>query len=266
MADRLLGEIVALSPSSLDTWSRCRREFLAGALLGVPPSDTGPSPDQGLLVHDLLRHVHRHGSCRDDEHVAQVLEAHGLASSSTIRGFVDRHARRCPTDADAGQHEVERARFHRLPPPMFMATARLDAIWRHRGLLDARDYKTGRPFIERVADDPRARLQAWLLAPLAHAEGLRLRLRYEFLAAEVDDDPEPFEPDEDELVAIEEELRDVVVTINNERSFSGVRDRETCARCRYRSICSDSAAPGVPAWPVPPDQGSPAEVAAAHAR
>ena len=40
--------------------------------------------------------------------------------------------------------------------------------------------------------------------------GLRLRLRYEHLQPEVADDPEPFEPDADDLAAIEEELRAAV--------------------------------------------------------
>ncbi|MGH8983314.1 MAG: PD-(D/E)XK nuclease family protein [Acidimicrobiia bacterium] len=251
MRDRLLGDIVPLSASSLDTWLRCRREFLAAQLLGMPESDDGFSPDQGLLVHDLLRHVHQQGSCGDRDHIAGVLAAHQLEGSGAIAGFIERHARRCPPDAGAGEHEVERARFHRLPPPMFMATGRIDAIWRHRGLLDARDYKTGRPFTERVADDPRARLQAWLLAPLARREGVRLRLRYEFLAAEVDDDPEPFEPEDEELEAIEEELRAVVGAIRAEDRFEGVGDATVCGRCRFRSMCRDSAAPGVPVWPVP---------------
>jgi hypothetical protein len=251
MPDRLLGDIVPLSASSLDTWLRCRREYLTAQLLGVPETDAGISPDQGLLVHDLLRHLHQQGSCHDRDHVDDVLAAHGLAESTTMAGFVERHARRCPTDGAVGAHEVERARFHRLPPPMFMATGRIDVIWRHGGLLDARDYKTGRPFTERVGDDPRARLQAWLLAPLAEHEGLRLRLRYEFLAAEVDDDPEPYEPDTDELAAIEEELRGVVSAIKDERDFVGVADAPTCGHCRYRSACRDSAAPGVPLWPVP---------------
>jgi hypothetical protein len=253
MPNRLLSDIVPLSASSLDTWVRCRREFLAAQLLGVPESDSGSSPDQGLLVHDLLRHLHQHGSCRDAAHVDTVLAAHGLDGSSALRGFVDRHARRCPPEGTGGEHEVELARFHRFPPPMFMATGRIDAIWRNRGLLDSRDYKTGRSYTERVADDPRARLQAWLLAPIAAREGLRLRLRYEFLAAEVDDDPEPFEPDDDELAAIEEELRAVVEAIWKEEAFAGVGDPALCGHCRYRSICPDSAAPGEPAWPVPPE-------------
>jgi hypothetical protein len=70
------------------------------------------------------------------------------------------------------------------------------------------------------------------------------------LAVEVLDDPEPFEPDADDLVAIEEELRGDVAAIRGTTEFMGVGDPEVCARCRYRSICPDSATPGVPMWPM----------------
>ena len=64
------------------------------------------------------------------------------------------------------------------------------------------------------------------------------------------DDPEPFEPDRDDLVAIEAELRAEVTAIRGETTFAGVADPELCHRCRYRSICPDSAVAGVPMWPV----------------
>ena len=35
-----------------------------------------------------------------------------------------------------------------------------------------------------------------------------------------------------------------------EREFRGVADAAVCGRCQYRSICEDSAAPGVPSWPA----------------
>ena len=108
MADELRPEILTISPSAVDTWHRCRREFRSGQLLGIPGSDEGPSPDQGLLVHDLLRHIHRNGSCQDTAHVEDVLAAHGLSTSDAIRGYVSRHARRCPAEADDTRHELER--------------------------------------------------------------------------------------------------------------------------------------------------------------
>jgi hypothetical protein len=253
MADELRPEILTLSPSSVDTWRRCRREFRNAQLLGVPGSDEGPPADQGLLVHDLLRHLHRNGSCRDGGAVDDVLVAHGLSASSPVRGYLERHVRRCPIAFDDARHELERARFHRRPAPMFMATGRIDAVWVHSGLLDARDYKTGRVECDRVADDPRARLQAWLLAPAAARRGLQLRVSYECLAAETVDDPRPFEPDDDELDAIEEELRGVAEAIWRERDFAGVADADVCGTCRYRSICPDSAAPADPVWPVVED-------------
>jgi hypothetical protein len=250
MADDLRPEILTLSPSSVDTWRRCRREFRSAHLLGIPRSDEGPSPDQGLLVHDLLRHLHRNGTCRDSGYVDDVLVAHGLPVSSPIRGYLERHVRRCPPEFDDARHELERARFHRRPAPMFMATGRIDAVWIHDGVLDARDYKTGRVECEHVGDDPRARLQAWLLAPAAERRGLRIRVSYECLAAETVDDPRPFEPDSDELDAVEEELRGVAEAIWREHDFAGVADPEICGACRYRSICTDSAAPADPVWPA----------------
>jgi hypothetical protein len=250
MAERLLPDIVSLSASSLDTWLRCRREYLAGNVLGLPESDAGPPFEHGNFVHALLRHVHVTGSCRDDEHVADVLVAHGVDADGPYGQIIDRHRQRCPENVERAAHEHERARFHRRPAPMFMVTGRIDAIWVHHGILDARDYKTGRPFLDRVADDPRARLQAWLLAPYARRHDLRLHLRYEFLAPEVTEDPEPFEPDDDDLDQIGEELASMVRELWAERDFAGVADRETCSRCRYRSICRDSASPGVAMWPV----------------
>ena len=83
-----------------------------------------------------------------------------------------------------------------------------------------------------------------MLAPLAEQLGLRLRIAFEHLAAEVVDDPEPFEPDADDLVAIGEELRHEVEAIRAEATFAGVGDPDVCHRCRYRSICPDSAAAG----------------------
>jgi hypothetical protein len=133
---------------------------------------------------------------------------------------------------------------------MFMATARIDAVWVHDGLLDARDYKTGQLFYDRVADVPAAKVQAFVLAEAAKRRGLRLRLRYEFLSADVPDDPDPWEPDSDDLAAIEEELRAAVARMSTIDDWNGVAEKNMCSRCVYRSICRDSAAPGEAAWPV----------------
>jgi hypothetical protein len=254
--ERLLPDIVPISASSLDMWRRCPREYCNQHVLGLPPSDSGSSPDFGNLVHAMLEQVHLGGSCRDPAHVEDVLARHGIDADGAVAGIVDRHAQRCPSPAEHAKHELEVARFHRRPAPMFMATGRLDAVWQHDGLLEVRDYKTGSVVTDRIADDPRARLQAWLAAPIARRLGLQLRVRYEHLAAEILDDPEPFEPDAEDLEAIEEELRVTAAAIHAaaaEHAFPGVAETEVCGFCRYRSICPESAAPGVPTWPVPPD-------------
>ncbi len=246
---RLLPQIVTLTPTGYEAWKRCPREYLLTHVLAVPPSDGAPPTDRGLFLHELLRVVHERGSCHDEAHVRDVLEAHG-ADDRDFAGLFARHARRCPTSTEHGAHEVDLARFHRMPAPMFMATARIDAIWIHDGLLDARDYKSGARWYERVADDPRARVQAYVLDQQARRRGLRLRVRYEHLAAEVDDDPDPFEPDADEIAAIETELREAVAAIWSSEEWRGAADAAVCGWCRFRSICPDSAAPGEPGWPV----------------
>jgi hypothetical protein len=167
-----------------------------------------------------------------------------------VRQLVDRHIRKCPQrNVNSEAHEVSLARFHRLPPPMFMATARIDAVWVHDGLLDARDYKTGRRHEEQLAEDPKAKVQAFVLDQAARERGLRLQLRYEYLDPDVADDPEPWEPDADDLAAIEEEIRGAVERMRAIEDWKGVAD-DRCTRCAYRSICRDSVAPSEPTWPV----------------
>jgi hypothetical protein len=246
---RLLANIVTITPTAYETWKRCGREYLLNHLLSVPPSDSIRPTDHGLLLHELLRLVHEQGSCHDVDHVRDVLAGHGV-DDPHFAGMLARHAARCPSETDRGAHEVDLARFHRQPAPMFMAMARIDVIWLHDGFLDARDYKTGSRWYERVADDPRARVQAFVLDQHARRLGLRLRLRYEHLAAEVDDDPEPYEPDDDDLAAIDEELRSTAAVWWSLDEWRGVADAAVCQWCRYRSICADSASPGAPDWPV----------------
>jgi len=244
-----LPDIVALSASGLETWLRCRRAYRNQVLLALPPSDDAAPTSLGNAVHGVLRLIHQTGSCRDADHVRAVMDAHAFEGGAAVLGCVERHARRCPDPVDRAWHEVEAARFHRRPGPMFMAVGRLDAVWVHDGLLDVRDYKTGSSRTSRVADDPRARLQAWLVAGRAHRRGLRVRVRYEQLAPGVDEDPEPFEPDDDDLAVVGEELRSTTAAIRGETEWRGVGDPAVCRWCRYRSICPDNPEPPTTAAP-----------------
>lgn len=242
----LLPGVLPVTPSAIEAWHRCPRSWCAQYVLSLPPSDDASPGAHGQLVHDLLRLLHQHGPCDDPARIDDVVAAHD--ASDRVRAELTDHARRCPIGARSYGHEFTRARLH-ARNPSFVASARIDAAWIHDGLLDVRDYKTGSAWHESVADDPRARLQAWVMAPVAESLGLRLRVRYEHLAAEIVDDPEVWEPDADDLEAVEHELVEVVTWMRDESAWGGVADPEVCRTCRYRSICPDSAATGVPMWP-----------------
>ena len=64
------------------------------------------------------------------------------------------------------------------------------------------------------------------------------------------DDPDAWEPDPDDMLAVEEELRSVVERMRANDEWQGVAEAALCSHCAYRSICRDSAARGEPAWPV----------------
>lgn len=254
-ADRLLPDIVALSPSGLDDWERCPRLYLNRHLLRLPASDDGAASGLGNLVHDLLRLLHDSGDCHDEVVQHELLENHGVEDNTAIGAMIRQHVARCPSPAPALGHEREVVRLRR-GSPVWIGSGRLDAVWDHDGILDVRDYKTGAPRDGALADDSRARFQAWLAAPLA--EGRRIRVRYEHLGHDISADPLEYEPDPDDLARTEIELTAVVDAIRHaaaREEFVGVRERETCRTCAYRSICPDSAAVGTPTWPLPDDAG-----------
>ena len=245
---RLNPQIVRLSPTAVDTWSTCRRRYLLRHILGIPSSDSTLSGDEGLRLHAVMRFIHDNGRCDDHAFVHEVLLGHEC-DTDTMRSMIARHRGRCPQRSAQGKHEIERARYHHQPGPMFLATARLDAVWIHDGIFDIRDYKTGRIAPMDLRDDVRAHLQAWVFAPRAAAMGLRLRIRYEYLAPEAGDDPDAWEVDDEDLERIENGLRTTVLAIQHE-AFEGIAQATVCGYCSYRSVCSESASPSVAQWPA----------------
>lgn len=234
-----VGPVVRMSPTTLSRWARCRHQYLLANVLPVPAVDGGTQANEGLKVHAVLRALHADGrSCHDRAWRDEVVATYDSGDGDRLRGFLDRHERKCPAGAQPLGHERGLARFLRQGPVMLMAYGTIDAIWLHDNLLDARDYKTGASRLDRVQDDPAAYVQAFLLAPLAAHYGVHLRIRYEFLSPEAGDDPEDFDVDADSLARIEKRLVATADRIRAEREFPGTDDPKTCDYCQFRSICS----------------------------
>lgn len=242
--DGLVGETIALGPSRLATWLACPRQFRNRHLLDLPAVDRGgDGPNEGNLVHQLLRVLHQDGPCgpAPSTRIDQLVDDHDVPNPDRIRSMLEAHARRCPTGAESWGHERELAQLRTERGLTVMVAGRVDAAWIHDGWLDARDYKTGARAVDRVQDDAAARVTAWLLAPVADALDLRLRLAFEHLRVDTDDDPEPFVPGDDDMAAIEAELDEAAAGIASE-DFTATPHATVCGHCSWRSACPESAA------------------------
>lgn len=238
---RYVGRVAQLNPTSVETWLDCPRKWRARHVLGLPGWPVGERGRLGIQVHESLARLHEAGPCAD--HPARRRAAATVAGEVDARllEHLERHSSRCPSNAVGSEHEISLAELLSDGPQAVMLTARIDAIWEHDGLLDCRDYKTGAPRFDRVADHVGAQIQALVLAPVAAARGLRLRLRYEQLAEGDNDDPEVWEPDDDDLEAARHRFHLIAEEMASS-DFAGVADPVECRSCPYWRHCPDSAA------------------------
>lgn len=234
-----LGPIITIGPSSLEDWLSCRRRYRNRHLLELGDFGGSSASDTGRAVHDLLHRIHEAGACGDTSAVELLCETHYSGQAHLLLPYVANHVKLCPAGADWSLHEHGLARYIRRTNARWLLTGRIDALWAHGGMLDARDYKTGLSYYERVADDLVARVQAFLLAPLAAKEGLRLRISYEQLNGDLG--PDPWEVEDEDVDAIREELHRLATEIAEEEAFTGCENRLVCANCCYVS-CTERAA------------------------
>lgn len=236
----LVGPVLALSPSAVELWHRCPRAFRARHLLALPGSDRFDDGAVGVRVHRLLEDLHAHGPCTSGEEVRAFLAGRlrlGDPADAHVAELVQRHVPRCPQGATSAGHERTLVRVEASDWPLLVVTGRLDAMWVVGGALEVRDYKTGKGPPTPLALDPAAQVQAWLAAPLAESMGLDLRVRYELLSPESDDDLAPWSPADEDLDAIGARLRAIAVRLGDGREVDSCESPAVCDRCEYRTVC-----------------------------
>lgn len=236
----LVGQVLTLSPSAVELWRRCPRAFRARHLLHLPGSDRFADDGVGVRVHRLLEDLHAAGPCTSADAVHAFLAARlrlGDPTDAHVASLVERHVPRCPQGATSVGHEHTLARVEASGWPLVVVTGRLDACWAVGGVLEVRDYKTGRGPSVPLAHDPAAQVQAWLAAPLARSMGLELRLRYELLSPDADDELAPWSPAEEDLDGIGAGLRALTAELGDGWDVQASDAPAVCDRCEYRTVC-----------------------------
>ena len=247
----LLPGILHVTPTGLDTWRRCPREWRDHQLFGIPASDTDPGGVHGQQLHDALHMIHVEGSCHDVEHVGDVLVRRGLDHDDRLWGEIERHTTRCPEPDGGG-----RPRDH--PGPVLVAPHRAvhgdraarRAVGARRPARRARlQERAGveRPRRRRQAGapaglDPRSRLPTRAVCGCGSRSSTS-RPRWSTTPSRSSPTPTTCSPSKRTSGARSPRSAP-------RPSSSGVADPDVCRRCRYRSICPDSATPGVPVWPT----------------
>ncbi len=246
----LVGSVLTLSPSAVELWRRCPRAFRARHLLQLPGSDRFDHGGVGIRVHRLLEDLHAAGPCTSADAVHAFLAARlrlGDPTDAHVATLVERHVPRCPRGATSVGHEHALARVEASGWPIVVVTGRLDACWALPpaqgaaralgGVLEVRDYKTGRGPSVPLAHDPAAQVQAWLAAPLARSMGLELRLRYELLSPDADDELAPWSPAEEDLEGIGASLRSLAVELGDGWDVAACEAPAVCDGCQHRTVC-----------------------------
>ena len=247
----LLPGILHVTPTNLDTWRRCPREWRNAYLFGIPSSDTDPGTVHGQQMHDVLRLVHERGTC-------QRRRARRRRAREPWLRRQRADARRAGAAHDALPDPRRRARPRGDQRPLRSASDR--AVHGHRAPRRAvgarrdprRPRLQDRPGVDRAAS-PTTRRPAFRPG-WSHrsptGSGSACASPSSTWPPKCSTTPSRSSPTPTTSRTIEDELRCEVVAMRSEVDFAGVADAEVCPRCRYRSICPDSAVRGLPVWPV----------------
>ena len=162
------------------------------------------------------------------------------------------HARRCPDPRGALGHEITRRGSTASRGRRSWRRRGIDALWVHDGVLDARDYKTGQVWSDqRRPTTARRGSRRGCSRRSPRRAGSGCGSRSSTSRPTCVEDPEPFEPDADDLRAIEEELRADGRARCAPRPTSRASPTPTCADPAATARSAPTRpSPGVPVWPM----------------
>jgi CRISPR/Cas system-associated exonuclease Cas4 (RecB family) len=242
--------ILVLSTTRLREFASCRHRYFLSTILQLR-SDLTPQDDPtdrwqdgenasrassiGLWVHEELDQRHRVPAVHHQLDPVQQDRPDDPAAARAIR----RHLEVCPGQ-DGARYlggELDLRWFH--PGKAILLTGRIDALWEHDdGVIEVRDYKTGRPSSS-IQDDVGVEMYAFLAA--AHHPGRRLRISYEFLGDhQVPEDSDrvvSVEVTPDLLRTAQQRIEWTAGQIRKEQTFPASPSALLCRSCPFRRSC-----------------------------
>lgn len=263
MTDTVLGArfptapgLLAISPWRLREESACARRAYYAHVLGLRTAGgdanglgsvgdddmSGPASDAALIGRESHAELHaRHASpgAHDIEGTVRPDAVADAGVTNAVQRMVRAHAEICPGRSGAAYLGGELDLVWFIHRKLILVTGRVDALWRAAdGVIEVREYKTGRGAADSVADDPAPGIYG-LLVRARHPDA-EVRVVYELLGG---DAPRPLEIEV--TPALERRSIDVVLglaeRLRTDRVFAPSPAPQQCRRCPYVRSCPEGA-------------------------
>jgi CRISPR/Cas system-associated exonuclease Cas4 (RecB family) len=239
--------LISISPWRLKEDAACPRRAYYTHVLALRSNGAGmidgfDADDTTLIGREAHAELHaRHLDGADHDAVGIVRDDAVMDPSvvTMVERAVSNHRALCPSIDGATYLAGELDLRWFIKRKLILVRGRVDALWRGTdGVLEVRDYKTGRTAPDTIADDPAPGIYGLLVR--AQWPDVEVRVVYELLSG---DSPRPFEID----VTVELQrqsiqlILDMVERLRRDRTFPPNPLPVRCQRCPYTRSCPEGA-------------------------
>jgi CRISPR/Cas system-associated exonuclease Cas4 (RecB family) len=239
--------LISISPWRLKEDAACARRAYYTHVLGLRGgepngADTSDLDHTTLIGREAHEELHaRHLDGADHDAVGIIREDAVMDPSvvNMVERAVTNHQLLCPGNDGSSYLGGELDLRWFIKRKLILVRGRIDALWQGTdGVIEVRDYKTGRTAPDAIADDPAPGIYGLLVR--AQRPEVEVRVVYELLGG---DSPRPFEID----VTIELQrqsvqlILDMVERLRRDRMFAPNPLPVRCRSCPFTRSCPEGA-------------------------